>query len=206
MWAPPPNNSVKRTAFRGRLLRALGRMKSLIVILAILVANSAVAADACSSQLPKHLQAKLAAAFPAFRVPAANDNFSEDVQYNLAHAGNGCLGVAAADFDGNGTKDYAVILTAPHGSGWAVVVALSHRDKWQLHKLAASQDGRSTLYVSAEKPGKYVRTGALDGPLEPGELSQMRCRNPLVAYGGIESSEVVYCYKGGAWPHVWISD
>ena len=24
VWAPPPNNSVKRTAFRGRLLRALG--------------------------------------------------------------------------------------------------------------------------------------------------------------------------------------
>ncbi|HKZ11844.1 MAG TPA: hypothetical protein VJL61_14235 [Rhodanobacteraceae bacterium] len=181
-------------------------MKLLVVILAVLVAHSAVAADACSSQLPKGLQAALAAAFPAFRVPAVKDNLPEDVQYNLAHSGNGCLGVSAADFDGNGIKDYVVILTAPHGSGWAVVVALSHQAKWQLHKLAASQDGRSTLYVSAERPGKYVRTGALDGPLEHGELAQMTCRNPVAAYGGIESSEEVYCYKGGAWPHVWISD
>jgi len=181
-------------------------MKSLVIVLAILVAHSAVAADACSSQLPRRLQVELAAAFPALRVPAAKDNLPEDVQYNLAHRGNGCLGVAAADFDGNGTKDYAVILTALHGTGWAVVVALSHKGKWQLRELDASQDGRATLYVSAEKAGKYVRTGALDGPLEPGELAQMTCRNPVAAYGGIESSEVVYCFKGGAWPHVWISD
>jgi len=181
-------------------------MKSLIVILAVLVSHSAVAADACSSQLPKSLQAELAAAFPAFRVPAVKDNLPEDVQYDLAHTGNSCLGVAAADFEGNGTKDYAVALTALHGGGWAVVVALSQKAKWQLHQLAASQDGRSSLYVSTEKPGKYVRTGALDGALEPGELAQMNCRNPVAAYGGIESSEVVYCYKGGARPHVWISD
>jgi len=181
-------------------------MKSLLVILAVLVAHSAIAADACSSQLPENLQAELAATYPTFRVPAVKDNLPEDVQYDLAHTGNSCLGVAAADFDGSGNKDYVVILTALHSSGWAVVVALSHKGKWQLHQLAASQNGRSTLYVSVEKLGKYVRTGALDGPLEPGELSQMRCHNPVAAYGGIESSEVVYCYKGGAWPHVWISD
>ena len=181
-------------------------MKSLIVILAILISHSAAAADACSSQIPKSLQTKLTATFPEFRIPEVQDNSPEDVQYHLTHTGNSCLGVATADFDGNGTKDYAVILTALHNGAWALVVALSHKGKWQLHKLAASQDGRSSLYVSTEKSEIYVRTEALDGPLEPGELAKMKCRNRVVAFGGIESSGAVYCYKGGTWPHVWISD
>lgn len=101
-------------------------MKSLIAILAILASHTAVAADSCSSRIPDSLQAELAAAFPAFRVPAVKDNLPEDVQYDLAHGGNGCLGVAVADFDGNGTKDYALILSALQNGGWALVVALSH--------------------------------------------------------------------------------
>lgn len=181
-------------------------MKALIVILALLVWHHALAGDACSSQLPIALQSALASAFPNFRVPTVTDNLPEDAQWNLEHHGTGCLGVAAADFDGNGTKDYVIGLTALRGTGAAVVVALFRNSKWQLRQLSAWPDGRSRLYVSTEEPGKYVRTEALDGPLEPGEAAHFTCRNPVAVFGGVESSGVAYCYKSGAWPHVWISD
>jgi hypothetical protein len=179
-------------------------MKTLIATLALLISHPALAQDACA--LPNSLKSSVAAAFPGFRAPVVTDNLPEDVQRNLEHEGNGCLGVASADFDGNGTKDYVVGLTALAGAGSAVVVALLHSGKWQLRQLSAWPNGRSSLYVSAEKPGKYVRTEALDGPLEPGELARLTCRNPVAVFGGIESSAVAYCYKSGTWPRVWISD
>ena len=179
-------------------------MKTLIAILALLISPPAPAQDACA--LPNALETSVAAAFPGFRVPVVTDNLPEDVQWNLEHKGNGCLGVASADFDGNGTKDYVVGLTALNGPGSAVVVALLRSGKWQLRQLSAWPSGRSSLYVSAEKPGEYMRTEALDGPLEPGELARLTCRNPVAVFGGIESSGVAYCYKNGTWPHVWISD
>ena len=181
-------------------------MKALFVILALLVWHPALAGDACSSQLPISLKSALVLTFPNFRVPSVADNLPEDVQWNLRHHGSGCLGVAAADFDGNGTKDYVISLTALRGAGAAVVVALFRNDKWQLRQLSAWPDGRSRLYVSAEEPGKYVRAEALDGPLGSGEVAHFTCRNAVAVFGGVESSGVAYCYKNGAWPHVWISD
>ena len=181
-------------------------MKALIAVLLLTTSLPAIAEDACRAQIPSSLTAAAQKAFPTFRLPVVTDSQAADVQQNLKEKGSSCLGVAEADFDGNGTKDFVIGLTALKGTRYVVVVALLRKNKWQFHKLDEQLDGRSSLYVSAEKPGTYLRTEALDGPLEPGEVSKLTCHNPVAVFGGIESSGVAYCYKRGKWPHVWISD
>ncbi len=181
-------------------------MKTLLVALFSLTSLPAVAGDACGAQLPSALKAQVAKAFPAFRTPAATDNLPEDVEWDLKQKGKGCLGVAIADFDGNGTQDFLLGLTAKKDGGAIVLVALSRSGKWQFHQLDAWPEGRSRLYVSAEKPGVYVRTQALDGPLEPGEVSPLNCSHSVAVFGATESTGVAYCYKKGKWPYVWVSD
>lgn len=170
------------------------------------IVASALAADACDAQVPSALKTEIEKAFPAFRTPVTTDNLAEDVKWDLEQKGKGCLGVAKADFDGNGAKDFLLGLTASKGAGAIVLVALSSNGAWQFHQLGAWPEGRSRLYVSAKKPGTYVRTEALDGPLEPGEISPLNCRHPVAVFGATESSGVAYCYKQTKWQHVWISD
>jgi len=181
-------------------------MKTLLAVLLSLTSLPAIAGDACDAQLPSALKARVATAFPAFRTPAVTDNLPEDVEWDLKQKGKGCLGVAKADFDGNGTQDFLLGLTAKKGDRAIVLVALSRRGKWQFHQLDMWPEGRSRLYVSADKPGVYVRTEALDGPREHGEVSPLRCSHSVAVFGTTESTGVAYCYKKGKWPYVWVSD
>lgn len=181
-------------------------MKTILAALLSLTSAPAIAGDVCDAQLPSALRAQVVETFAKFRTPAVRDNLPEDVEWNHQHQGNGCLGVAKADFDGDGRQDFLLGLTAKQGNGAIVLAALSRGGKWQFHRLAVWPEGRSRLYVSAENPGVYVRTEALDGPLQHGEVSPLKCFHPVAVFGTTESTGVAYCYKKGKWPHVWISD
>jgi hypothetical protein len=130
----------------------------------------------------------------------------EDIEWDLKEGGKGCLGVAIADFDGDGTKDLLLGLTALKGSGARIVVALTRGKNWKLETLDEWSKDRNRLYVAADKPGVYRRTEALDGPLEEGEVSLLKCLHAAAIFGATESSGVAYCYDNQNWQHVWISD
>ena len=179
-------------------------MRHILAVLLAMTSLSASATDACRKQLPSSLKAKVAKAFPAFRIPHVTDNLAEDVAWNQEQNGNPCLGVAKADFDGNGTTDWLLGLTAKKGTGSVVLAALSRGKKWQLHELDRWPEGRSRLYVSAEKPGTYI--SVLEGPLAPGEVNLLVCSRSVAVFGATESSGVAYCYNRGTWRHTWFSD
>jgi len=179
-------------------------MRYIFAVLIISMAPSAIAADACHAPLPGALMTQVTERFPSFRLPAVTDNLAEDVAWSKEQSGNECLGAATADFDGDGTKDWLLGLTAKKDTGSLVVVALARDEKWELHKLVAWPEGRSRLYVSAEKPGTYA--SLFDGPYEPGEVSSFVCPHSVAVFGATESSGVAYCYKAGKWQHAWISD
>lgn len=175
-------------------------------VILILLARSAFAADSCEVQLPSALKVALVKAFPKFRAPLATDNLAEDIEWDLKEGRNGCLGVAVADFDGDGTKDLLLGLTALKGSGALILVALARGKDWKLEPLNEWPEGRDRLYVAPNKPGVYRRTEALDGPLEPGEIDPLTCSHSAAVFGATESSGVAYCYNNQKWQHVWISD
>jgi hypothetical protein len=50
--------------------------------------------------------------FDGYRLAQEKDNLPGDVKYAKDHAESACLGVATADFDGDGKADYLIALTA----------------------------------------------------------------------------------------------
>ena len=149
---------------------------------------------------------QLTKAFSGYRLPRELDNSQDDIKYAVEHVGTACLGVAKADFDGDGQSDYLIGLTSVDGQDALVVVALARKSGWALHKLDTWKDGRSRLYVEADPAGKYDDVGDNDGPLEKGQVLTLRCPHSWAVFGATESSGVAYCYLDSVWKHVWISD
>lgn len=71
-----------------------------ILIMLGVAAYGAPAQDSCEAQIPQQLTLSLEKMFPGYRAPLAADNLAEDIEWNLKEGGNGCLGVAIADFAG----------------------------------------------------------------------------------------------------------
>ena len=184
-------------------------MRKIIGVLLVtfgVAAYGAPAKDACLAQIPEQLNASLKQKYPGYRPPRTTDNLAEDIEWNIKDGGKGCLGVAVADFDGDGSKDFLLGLTSLSGEGALVIVAFSRGSAWDFHTLDSWKDGRVRLYVAAKKPGRFKRTESLDGPLEKGEKETMICTNWGALFGATESSGVVYCFAKGKWHHVWVSD
>lgn len=184
-------------------------MRIIIGVLLITIGVAAQGApekDSCQMQIPEQLNASIKQKFPEYRPPLATDNYPDAIKWNIKDGGNGCLGVAIADFDGNGSKDYLLDLTSLSDDGFLIVVALAHGKSWDFHTLYKSKNDRQRTYVAAKKPGKFKRTESADGPLASGELNSMRCPNWGAIFGTIESSGVVYCFTKEKWHHVWVSN
>src|SRR5262245_60916917 len=97
--------------------------------------NAQTRVDACEAKINSKLGRALLERFPAYRLPRVTDNLEEDFRYDLANGGDGCMSVASADFDGDGTKDFAIGLTPKQGVVPIVVVALSRNDTWTFSTL-----------------------------------------------------------------------
>jgi hypothetical protein len=162
--------------------------------------------DSCQAEIPRSLANALAAAFPGYRTPLETDNAPEDIEYNKAHGGTGCLGVRTADFTGEGKKDYLIGLTAVKGSAGLVAIALPKKGGWNLQRIrSGAEHARYLQYVEVVTPGRYDRGEARTAPPEPGEQQSLDCPHWGALVGTLEASGIVYCYKAGRWFHVWVS-
>jgi hypothetical protein len=154
-------------------------MRTAAIFLLVVIgagAQGAQCADSCQAQIPKALSVAVATTFPGYRTPLETDNLPEDVQYNRTHGGNGCLGVAVADFNGDGHKDFLIGLTAMNGVSGLGVVALTSENGWRFQNIQTwTEDARVRQYVEAGKPGKCERTEALEGLPGAGERNPLRC-------------------------------
>jgi hypothetical protein len=180
---------------------------AILLIASCLCANAQPRGDACQAQIPRTLSNALAAAFPGYRTPLEYDNAPEDIQYSQSHGGNGCLGVATADFTGEGKKDYLIGLTAMKGSKGIAVIAMPRKGGWNFQRIASgTEDARFRLYVDVVEPGRHDRAKSVTAPLGPGEKQSMECANWGAMVGTVEATGIVYCYDHGRWSHVWVSD
>jgi hypothetical protein len=161
----------------------------------------------CQAQIPRSLSRAVAAAFPGYRTPLEYDNAPEDMKYNQSQGGTGCLGVAIADFTGDGKKDYLIGLTSVKGVSGLAVIALPRKGGWNFRKITTwAEDARYRQYVQAVKPGRHERAKGLSAPLAPGEKQSMDCPNWGALVGAVQQTGIVYCYERGQWSHVWITD
>ena len=180
-----------------------------IIVLGLMhcvTSNAQTRLDACEAKISSTLGRALLERFPGYRLPRVTDNLRDDVRFDLANGGDGCISVASADFDGDGTKDFAIGLTPKQGVVPIVVVALSRNDTWVFSTLKSWVDQRIRLYVAAVSPGIYKRPESTDTPLERDDRNSTRCTNSAVKVGATESTGIVYCYANRTWTYVWVSD
>ena len=179
-------------------------MKLLFALAMLLGSHSVSASDACRAQIPKALEQAITSKYPNFRAPLVTDNLSEDVEYAREKHESPCIGVAAADFNGDGSFDKIMALTARRGKSAIVIVAIQSQGTWKLHELTKWPEGRSRLYVDTDKPGTY--SSVLEAVSGPGEVEKLTCKNSFAIFGMTESTGVAYCLHKGKWRYTWFSD
>jgi hypothetical protein len=169
-------------------------------------ANAQPRPDSCQALIPRSLARPLTAAFPGYRTPLETDNAPDDIEYSKAHGGTGCLGVATADFTGEGKTDYVIGLTALKGSSGLAIIALPKKGGWSFQRIRSwTEDARYLQYVDVAQPGRYERTQTNSAPLGPGEKRSLECPHWGARVGTVEATGIVYCYESGQWFHVWVS-
>jgi hypothetical protein len=143
-----------------------------------------------------------------YRAPFETDNNSDDISYQKSQGRSGCLGVAKADFDGDGKDDYLLAITAKNNfDKGRIVAALTKNAGWRIHQLSDDTPSvRSDTYVEVIKPQVHGRRESDDTPLSNGEKKVMHCSHWGAMTGKVESTGIVYCFIKGKWPHVWVSD
>jgi hypothetical protein len=168
---------------------------------------SAEAVDRCQPLVPPGLAKQIATTYPGHRLPRGNDQDTYNVRYNLKHGGSGCLGVATGDFDGDKTRDIALMLTAKGKPGGLLVVALRRGTHWLLELVEPVEDPISNQYVGSVKPGKYG-PGPFWGESPPGpsEMETIESSTEGVVTGMLESTARYYFRLEGKWRFVWVSD
>jgi hypothetical protein len=141
---------------------------SILTALTICTAPSLTAApalDGCGAELPRVLARRLEAKYPKNRLPLASDSKSSCVNDRAPRHGSMCLLVVAGDFDGDGLRDFAVLLPAKKERQPAkLVVALQARGDWKLEEVPI---GLHTvvghLGLSSLPPRDYKETPAAMG-------------------------------------------
>jgi hypothetical protein len=161
----------------------------------------------CAGKLNPSLKTLLGKVFPELHIPLAAELDADAVEYDRRQGGDGCYVVAAGDFIGEGRQSVAMILAAAKGMHGRLVVAVRTSSGWRLDQLPTYCGDVFSCYVKVEKPGTFVRTPAVDGPLQTnGELKEMTTKADAIIGGKLESTGVVFAYDKGHWNYVWASD
>jgi len=167
--------------------------------------HAADAADACRSAMPESLVAAAASQFPDYRAPLATDNLPGDVAFDRKQGRSGCLGVAAADLDGDGVADYVIGLVPLAGLRPRVAIALARGGQWVFHVIESEVGTRARLYVDVVPPGTYQRAESLGPPHADDDRRQLSCRWSGAIVGAARATGIVYCLERGSWWRVAVA-
>ena len=177
------------------------------MLIALLLPAPLEGGDECEALLPSSLRKAVARAYPRFRPVRVSDYSAEDIRSERQHHHDSpCLGVASADVDGDGRRDFALLITARNGTTHLIAARPSAKGTWRIEKLGDwGDEGPSRSYVNVVEPGAYEDLG-LSEELEPGQVSHYRADLPGFIAGGIESSGAAFFFTGRKWVHLWLSD
>lgn len=121
--------------------------------------NEAVAQnDACTVAIPERLQVLLQEAFPGQRLPRASDLENGNPSRLTRENSKPCPYAAEGDFDGDGNKDYAMLLPHKSGGPFILSAATSVSGGWDLTRLYESEEffARNIVYVI--NPGTFHKS------------------------------------------------
>jgi hypothetical protein len=128
--------------------------------------TAAPALDACRAQVPRVLARRLEAKYPKNRLPRASDSKSSCVNDRVRKHASTCLLVTVGDFDGDGLRDFAVLLPARKERQPAkLIVALQAGGGWKLEEVPIGLHSVvGHLGLSSLPPRDYKETPPTIGP------------------------------------------
>jgi hypothetical protein len=171
-------------------------------------------ADACAEVLPQSLHAAIARSYAGSVLVRESDYDPAIFSSSDRSPDDGpCIGAASADVNGDGHKDFAVLIASSSGDAVIVAALAGSGGRWQLSILETfSQDSIPRGYFVRTLEAKTYRdmyaseTGPDDFRPEPGRLRRYTSRRPGFGVGKVDSSLVAYFYNGSRWVHLWLSD
>jgi len=175
-----------------------------LAFIALLVAQALFgeSGDLCEQKLPESVKTQLTSEFPGYRPARLTDQAPDATEVN-----DGCITVAVGDFDGDGQKDVALLLTNPQSDAVRLVVALHRAAGWAIYSLPTWCGRVSGCYVQTAKPGVFRRSLSLGARLSsPDERYQIESRTENVVSGTVDATGIVYVYSNGKWQYAWFSD
>jgi hypothetical protein len=194
-------------------------MRGFVVVVGLLLSTlpAATLADAskgsCATQVPESLLKQLSVDFPSHHVaePALYD--PEDIERRTKeHGGDPCFSVATADVDGDGTLDFALVITDRQT---VLVVAARHvgNQAWQITRISDAwpYEKPVRVYVDPLRAGAYEDMYATDeGPSDyvptPGRVPKFNATHDGFVAGDIEATAVGYFYTSKGWVHLQLGD
>lgn len=194
------------------------RLLSFVSVFILLLVGSPELAQAaplgpCEAKLPDSLRQSLHEKYPAYRVAEVSDYYKEDVDLHKKNFDRDpCLSVASGDVDGDGSVDFAVLITDKSRHTILVAARNVAGNTWVISELSDfGNEGPSRSYVDPLPADSYQDMYATDrGPSdyvpEPGRVKRYKAVHPGFIAGTIESSGVGYFFTGKRWVHLWLSD
>ena len=175
------------------------------VLLAVALHGSTAGSDACASLVPPALRAVLTTAYPDHRLVLGTDHDHYHVQQSRKNGGSACLGVARADFDGDGKRDLAVLLASAKKMETLLIAALRDGSGWKLELVETEDVAVRSKYVGTVKPGTHEARHYGEPPL-PNQLEKITSRTFGIDTGMLESTARFFFRIDGRWVFVWMAD
>jgi hypothetical protein len=177
-------------------------MKILLYLALSLTTPNIVLADPCIDNVPSKLQTLLRRDFADERLPVAADS-AEDNQLEAKKEGK-CLLEARIDLDGDGGKDFVLLMpSVKHAKEYRLVAAFRRPNGWHLMTIEKDSGYEfATLAIDRAPPGLYVHTDAFDFVPASGEVERFHAKHGGFYLGAVEGAADAYFLSNGRWLHV----
>jgi hypothetical protein len=177
------------------------------VLLATTVAAPTPANDICLAMVPPRLAAQIARDHPAYALPLLTDSPPDRL---LAEAEKGtwpCPFAAAADVDGDGTLDRAVLLRHKTDPTVRLVIARHVNNSWRID---LQKDWPLTLAATLVEPlaaGLYQQSAAgPDAGKHLDTLNALQSDHAGFTAGQSEGAKAAFFFQNDAWQMLWLAD
>jgi len=176
-------------------------MHYMLIAALALATPSPAPGDACVVSVPDTLRQELARRFSDVRLPLETDSPPEERKGTLA-SGRACLLIASADFNGDGRRDFVLLLPRKASPGYRLVVALDSPAGFTITGLEAWSTPVTNMFVDAAPAGTYAHTESFAFSPSSGSAERIVSKQPGFWFGGLEAAADVYFLKKGRWVRV----
>jgi hypothetical protein len=190
-----------------------GRLTAALIASSGLGAAAHADANLCTDELPQALRREIEARHPGSALPSISD-FTTMALEPFETMGQQCPAVAMADVDGDGARDFGVLVHLSDGDT-VLLVARAKQSRWLIDVVARlGKNRRGNAYISAIDPGAYedrLAKAAKPVGTEPvvPRVRTYRAKAPGFVAGDMEiagAMHAAFFHTGRKWVYLRVQD